>query len=91
MNVLERWSERTGKDRYIAAPADYSEPIAADSPEHICGWYAQYKEGLFAYWLRRITRCLGISGAPLMTGGGSSMTCHHLFIRATKEERLFNN
>jgi hypothetical protein len=48
--ALERWSERTGTDRFIAIPTDRSEPIPTGVPQHVCGWYAQYKEGLFAYW-----------------------------------------
>lgn len=49
--VLERWSERTGTDRFVSIQADGSKPVAIAAARPVAGWYAKYKEGLFAYWL----------------------------------------
>lgn len=51
MKVFERWCERTGKHRYIEIPNDIQKPLTAYASGEVCGWFAQYREGLFAFWL----------------------------------------
>ncbi len=48
--VLERWNPRLGRDQYIALGNGSLAPVQTEPVEKIDGWYAEYKEGLFAFW-----------------------------------------
>jgi hypothetical protein len=50
--VIERWHEKLGGSRYASFSAETNSLVPASIHSEVQGWYAQYKEGVFAYWLQ---------------------------------------
>jgi hypothetical protein len=48
--VLQRWHEKLGCSRYAALSTQAGLVMHMARPGRVDGWYAQYAEGLFAYW-----------------------------------------